>query len=122
MQSMMKMMERMNSVMGNVCDKLEKVGKHDNVAGTCTQDARKVGAKLKSNSGSRVERLRWADCEDFEEDVDDTIQARSHSDFGVKYATIQFYSNNHNAQSNCWIVLKFYVVSPHMLSYLGLNV
>jgi len=27
MQAMMKMMETMNSVMGNVCDRLEKVGK-----------------------------------------------------------------------------------------------
>jgi hypothetical protein len=27
MQAMTKMMERMNSVMGNVCDRLEKVGK-----------------------------------------------------------------------------------------------
>jgi hypothetical protein len=27
MQAMMKMMERMNFMMGNVCDRLEKVGK-----------------------------------------------------------------------------------------------
>jgi hypothetical protein len=36
MQAMMKMMERMNFVMGKVCDRLKKVGKHGNVAGTCT--------------------------------------------------------------------------------------
>jgi hypothetical protein len=36
MYAMMKMMERMNLMMGNVCDRLEKVGKHSNVAGTCT--------------------------------------------------------------------------------------
>jgi hypothetical protein len=51
----------------------------------------------------------------------DTIQARSNSDFDVKYATIQFYSNNHNSHSDWWIGLKFYVVSLNMLSYLGLN-
>ena len=44
MHVMTKMMERMNFMMGNVCDRLAKVGKHGNVAGTCTQDVRKVGA------------------------------------------------------------------------------
>jgi len=38
MQAMKKMMERMNSMMGNVCDRLEKVGKQGIVVGTCTQD------------------------------------------------------------------------------------
>jgi len=65
------MMERINFMMGNMCDRLEKVGKHGNMAGTCTQDVRKVGAEPKSNNGSRAERPRWADYEDFEEDVDD---------------------------------------------------
>jgi len=65
------MMEIMNFVIGNVCDILEKVGKNGNMAGTCTQDVRKVGAEHKSNNGSGVERLRWADYEDFREDVDD---------------------------------------------------
>jgi cytochrome c556 len=32
---------------------------------------RKVGVESKSNNGSRTERPRWADYEDFEEDVDD---------------------------------------------------
>jgi hypothetical protein len=36
MQVMTKMMERMNFMMGNVCDRLEKVGKHGNIAETCT--------------------------------------------------------------------------------------
>ena len=52
---------------------------------------------------------------------DDTIHARSNSDFDVKYATIPFYSNNHTSQSNRWIALKCYVRSPDMLSYLGLK-
>jgi hypothetical protein len=73
MQAMTKMMERMNSVMGNVCDRLEKVGKQGNVAGTCTQDVRKVGAEPKSKSDSGAERPRWADYEDFEVDVDDIV-------------------------------------------------
>ena len=51
----------------------------------------------------------------------DTIQARSNSDFDVKCATIQFYGNNHNSQSDRWIRLKLYVESPDMLSYLGLT-
>jgi len=71
MQVMTKMMERMNFVMGNVCDRLEKVGKHGNMAGTCTQDMRKVRAEPKSNNGSGAERPRWVDYADFEEDVDD---------------------------------------------------
>ena len=51
----------------------------------------------------------------------DTIQERSNLDFDVKCATIQFYSNNYNSQSDCWIELKVYVESPDMLSYLGLK-
>jgi hypothetical protein len=71
MQAMTKMMERINFVMGNVCDRLEKVGKHGTVAGICTQDVRKVEAEPKSNNGSGVERPMWANYEDFEEDIDD---------------------------------------------------
>jgi hypothetical protein len=82
MQAMTKMMERMNFVMGNVCDRLEKVGKQGNVAGTCTQDMRKVGAEPKSNNDSGAERQRWADYEDFEVDVDDIV------DGGFKNETI----------------------------------
>ena len=49
------MMERMNLVMGNVCDRLEKVGKYGNMARTCNQDVRKVGDEPKSNNGSGPE-------------------------------------------------------------------
>jgi len=84
MQAMKKMMERMNSMMGNVCDKLEKVGKHGNMAGTCTQDVRNVGAEQKSNNGSRAERPRWVDYADFEEDIDDI------GDGGFKDETIGY--------------------------------
>jgi hypothetical protein len=51
----------------------------------------------------------------------DTIQEMSNSDFEVKCATIQFYGNNHNSQSDRWIKLKFYVESLDMFSYLFLN-
>jgi hypothetical protein len=71
MQAMMQMMERMNFVMGNVCDILDMVEKLGNEAGTSTQNGRKLGAEPKANSGSRAERPRWADYEDFEEVVDD---------------------------------------------------
>jgi hypothetical protein len=56
-----------------------------------------------------------------EERGNDTIQERSNSDFDVKYVTIQFYSNNHNSQFDRWIKLKYYVESPDMFSYLGLD-
>ena len=84
MQAMTKMMERMNFTMGNMCDRLEKVAKHGNVAGTYTQDLRKVGAELKSNHGSGVERPKWDDYKDFEEDVDDN------GDGGFKDETIGY--------------------------------
>jgi hypothetical protein len=83
-QAMVKMMERMNFVMGNVCDRLEKVGTHGNMARTCTQDVRKVGAEPKSNNGSGAKRSRWDDYEDFEEDVDDN------GDGGFKDETMYF--------------------------------
>ena len=47
------------------------MGKHGNMAGTYTQDVRKVGAEPKSNNGSEVERPRWVDYADFKEDVND---------------------------------------------------
>jgi hypothetical protein len=51
----------------------------------------------------------------------DTIQARSNSDFDVKSASIQFYGNSHNSQSDRWIELKVYMKSPDMFSYLRLK-
>ena len=68
MHAMTKMMERINFMIGNVCDRLEKVGKYGNVDETCTQDVRKVRAQHKSNNGSGAERPRWAD---YKEDIDD---------------------------------------------------
>jgi hypothetical protein len=56
--------------------------------------------------------------------VGDTIWAtkkQSDSDSDVKCATVQFYNNNHNSQSDRWIELKFYVQPPDILSYLGLQ-
>ena len=50
-----------------------------------------------------------------EERGNDTIQARSNSDFDVKCAAIQVYSNNYNSQSDRWIELKIYVESPNIL-------
>jgi len=69
-QAMTTMMERMNFVMGNMCDRLERVEKHGNEACTSTQDVRMVRADSKSNNGSRIERLGWVDYEDFKKDVD----------------------------------------------------
>ena len=51
----------------------------------------------------------------------DTTQVRLDSDFGVKSATVQVYSNSYDSQSDCWIGLKLYVDSPDMLSYYGLK-
>jgi hypothetical protein len=68
MQAMTQMMESMNFVMGNVCDRLDRVERRGNKIGTSTQDVRKVGAEPKANNGSMVERPRWAD---YEEDIGD---------------------------------------------------
>jgi hypothetical protein len=46
---------------------------------------------------------------------------QSDSYFEVKFTIVQFYSNSHNSQSDCWIGLNFYMESPDMLSYLSLN-
>jgi hypothetical protein len=56
MQAMMTMMEIMNFVIGNMCDRFEKVEKHGNEVGTSTQDMRKVGVELRSNNGNKVKR------------------------------------------------------------------
>jgi hypothetical protein len=93
MQAMTKMMERMNFMMRNVCDRLEKVGKHGNVAGTYNQDVRKVGAEPKSNNGSGAERPRGADYEDFEEDGDDIC------DGGFKDETIGHREGIHHLET-----------------------
>jgi hypothetical protein len=71
MQAMTQMMEMMNFMMGNVCDKLDRVVKHGNEADTSTQDVRKLGDEPKANSGSMAERPKWANYEDLEEDVGD---------------------------------------------------
>jgi len=52
-----------------MCDRLEKVEKCGNEAGTSTQNMSKVGAESKSNNNSRAERIRWADYEDFEDEA-----------------------------------------------------
>jgi hypothetical protein len=51
----------------------------------------------------------------------DTIQERSNSDFDIKSASIQFYGNSHNTQSDHWIGLKVYMESSDMLSYVRLE-
>jgi hypothetical protein len=67
---MTHIMERMDFVMGNVCDRLDRVERRGNEAGISTQDVRKVGVEPKANSGNRTERPRWAN---YEEDVDDIV-------------------------------------------------
>jgi len=47
-------------VMGNMCDRLDRMEKHGNEAGTSTQDVRKLGVEPKANNGNRAERPRWA--------------------------------------------------------------
>jgi hypothetical protein len=54
----------------------------------------------------------------------DTIRAtkkQSDSYSDVKCATVQFYGNSHNSQSDRWIRLNLYVESPDMFSYIGLK-
>jgi hypothetical protein len=49
------------------------------------------------------------------------MKKQSNLDYNVKCVTVQFYGNSHNSQSDYWIGQKYYVESPDMLSYLGLN-
>jgi len=71
-QVMTQMIKTMNFVIGNVCERLNRVEKHGNEAGTSTQDMKKVRAEPKANNGSRDKRPRWANYEDFKENVNDT--------------------------------------------------
>jgi len=50
-----------------------------------------------------------------EERGNDTIQARSNSDFDVKRATIQVYGNSCYSQSDRWIGLILHGVSRHIV-------
>jgi len=43
-------------VMGNMCDRLDRVERRGKETSTKTQDVRNVGIELKANSGSRAER------------------------------------------------------------------
>ena len=54
MQAMTQIMERMNFVMGNVCDRLDSMEKRGNEAGISTQDMVPLGAEPKANSGNRT--------------------------------------------------------------------
>ena len=51
----------------------------------------------------------------------DTIQARSNSDFGVKFYTVQFYVIKHNSKSNRLIKLKLYKRISKVFFYVGIN-
>jgi len=66
-----------------------------------------------------VQLIGYSRTNHFEERGNDTIQARSNSDFDVKCAAIQFYEDSHNSQSDRWIGQKVYMESPDMFSYLG---
>ena len=57
--------------MGNVCDRLYRVEKRGNEAGTSTQNVRKLGAEPKANNDSRAKRPRWADYEEAVDDIGD---------------------------------------------------
>jgi hypothetical protein len=52
----------------------------------------------------------------------DTTQARSDSDFGIKFSTVQFYAIEHNSKSNYWLELKLYQTIPEVFFYVGVNV
>jgi hypothetical protein len=65
MQVTTQMMERMNFVMGKVCNRLDRVERRGNEPGTSTQDVRKVEAELKANSSGRAESPRCVDWRKF---------------------------------------------------------
>ena len=58
-------------MMGNICDKLNRVEKHGSEVSTSTYDARKLWVEPKSNNNNRIERPRRVDYEALEEDIVD---------------------------------------------------
>ena len=48
----------MNLVMGNVCDRLDRMEKLGNKASISTYDARKVWVELKSNNDSKAKKAK----------------------------------------------------------------
>jgi len=84
--------------------------------------ARKEHQRLQNEAKElSIQLVGYSRTNHLEERGNDTIQARSNSDFDVKSAPIHFYGNSHNSQSDRLIKLKSYVESPDMLSYLGLK-
>jgi carboxypeptidase C (cathepsin A) len=84
--------------------------------------ARKELQRLQNEAkGLSIQLVSDSRTNHLEERGNDTIQARSNSDFDVKSAPIQFYGNSHNSQSDRWIGPKLYMESHDMFSYLGLN-
>jgi hypothetical protein len=51
----------------------------------------------------------------------DTTQARSNSDFDVKFSTVYFYAIEHNSKSNRWIELELYQRILEVFSYAGIK-
>jgi hypothetical protein len=56
-----------------------------------------------------------------EERGNDMIQARLDSDFCKKFATILFYTIEHNSKSNRWIKLKHYHKISDVFIYVVVN-
>jgi hypothetical protein len=52
----------------------------------------------------------------------DTIQARSDSNFGIKFSTVQFYAIDHYFKFNRWIELKLYQKILEVFFYLEVNI
>jgi hypothetical protein len=97
-----------------ICCKIKEKKKLDTKEFLRKQQETKISEGYNLINGAKLwYQIMWTSC--------DTIQARSNSDFDVKWATIQLYGNNHNSQSDRWIGLKVYMESPDMFSYLGLQ-
>ena len=97
-----------------ICCKIKEKKKLDTKEFLRKQQEIKISEGYNLINGAKLwYQIMWTSC--------DTIQARSNSDFDVKWATIQLYGNNHSSQSDRWMGLKVYVESPDMLSYLGLK-
>jgi len=71
MQAIMRMMERMNFVMGNVCDRLDRVEKRGNRLVQAPKTWGRLGLNRKQTIVVGPKGQGGADYEDFEEDVDD---------------------------------------------------
>jgi hypothetical protein len=81
----------------------------------------KASKKAKTFSLIPINDSRMNHLEERGNDTNQAMEKQSDSDYDVKYTTVKFNDKSRNSKSDHWIGMKFYVGSPDMISYLGLN-